>query len=142
VVLDDEAVQALADPRHRKHRAVLAVVAAANGRARRRARPVAELATSPVVRVEAGVARDTPAAAGLNRLRIVDVPLDGARADRAVSIRRAVPLASVVDAAVAELAVDRAGTGATTTILTSDRADLTALLLHAGTRAEVRVHVV
>lgn len=49
------------------------------------------------VRVEAGWDRRAPHAAAINRLRFVDVPLDGPHADRAADLRIALRV-SVADA--------------------------------------------
>jgi hypothetical protein len=67
LVLDNEAVQALRDERHPKHRQVLAHLAGIVGR-RRRGREVAAVVPTSV-RVEAGWDRTQPAAAAINRLR-------------------------------------------------------------------------
>jgi hypothetical protein len=76
LVLDNEAVQALADVRHRKHRRALAFVEVANQRSARR-RGALAVRVPVAVRVEAGWDRSTPSAALLNRIsRARDVVLD------------------------------------------------------------------
>ncbi|MEX2620532.1 MAG: hypothetical protein WD250_09960, partial [Egibacteraceae bacterium] len=79
VVLDNTAVQALRDDGHRTHRQVLAHLTAVTQRRRRGADVTAVVPT--VVRVAAGWDRSTPAAAAINRFRVVDGVLDGAAAD-------------------------------------------------------------
>lgn len=119
LVLDTEAVSSLLSgaPRDPKRAAVVAAIAAANGR---RVVPTA-------VRGEARWDRTDPAAANANRLLPADDVLDAAGANRVAALRVSVPHASVVDAAVA-LAGERAGVeDGIVEILTSDVADLTAL---------------
>ena len=72
LVLDNEAVQALQDPLHRKHRLVMSyaqVVAT-----RKRSAIAIEIVVPAAVRVEAGWDRASRAWVLLNRLRIVDIP--------------------------------------------------------------------
>lgn len=84
VLLDSEAVSALADPGHQKHRRMTAYLA---GVANRKQRFVALRAVVPTsVRVESGWDRSAPKSAVINRLRIADVPLDRALADVAAGI--------------------------------------------------------
>src|SRR6266581_9245682 len=74
VVLDCEAVQALREPGHSKHRRV---VSHAQVVASRKRRAVAIQQVVPTaVRVEAGWDRTSPAWVLPNRLRIADSPLD------------------------------------------------------------------
>ena len=85
VILDKEAVRALGDPAHPKHRRVvshLQVVA----RRKRRAEAV-QVAVPTAVRVEAGWDRGSAAWGFLNRLRITDVPLDQSHSDIAAAIQ-------------------------------------------------------
>jgi hypothetical protein len=127
VVLDNEAVEALADVHHPKHRAVLAVLEVTNQRRSRseRLRVVVPVA----VRVEAGWDRTDPAAAYVNRIsRAVDVGLAPAGANRCVRLRRLVTQASVVDVTVAQAAEAAALQPAT--IVTSDAGDITRLAGH------------
>lgn len=96
VVLDNEAVAALVDVRHSKHRRVLAVVEAAiMRRGTRRARSMLVVPTS--VRVEANWNRRAPGASAISQLKVLDHALDGQTADRAASIRAALDV-SVADA--------------------------------------------
>jgi hypothetical protein len=120
IVLDNEAVQALRDTAHRKHRRALAFLEVVNQRSgRRRPRPSAVVPVA--VRVEAGWDRRAPSAAALNRTsRARDVVLDGSRADRAAQLRAATGV-SVVDATVAQAAE---GSPRPAAILTSDTADM------------------
>lgn len=132
VVLDNEAVQALADPAHHKHRRVLAVVEAAAARNLRRAGTV-RLIVPTCVRVEAGWNRWEPGAAVINRLRIDDVALDTLAADEAAGIRSSLRV-SVADAHLG--AVLRATEG-TAAVLTSDAGDLRRIANHLGARIKV-----
>lgn len=85
VVLDCEAIQALRDPGHPKHRRV---VSHAQVVASRKRRAVAIQIVAPTaVRVEAGWDRTSPAWVFTNRLRITDSPLDTASANTAAGIR-------------------------------------------------------
>jgi len=85
VVLDNEAVQALSDSVHAKHRTVIAHLAGAV--ARRRRGTVVDAVVPTTVRVEAGWDRSTPGAAAINRFRLRDHVLDGATANLAASIQ-------------------------------------------------------
>lgn len=120
VVLDNEAVQALRDDGHRKHRQVVAHLAGVVQRRRRGLEVSAVVPTA--VRVEAGWDRTQPAAAAINRFRVVDHVLDGASADVAATIRRSLVGVSVadahLDAAVQSLPHDEV------VVLTSDPADV------------------
>lgn len=84
VVLDNEAAQALIDADHRKHRVVIAHLAAVLVR-RRRGKAVRAVVPT-AVRVEAGWNRSDPVAAAANRFRVTDAPLDQATADVAADI--------------------------------------------------------
>ena len=119
VLLDNEAVQVLADPTHRKHRRVISEIRTVN---RRVARALPVGAAVPVaVRVEAGWDRTDPAWALVNRLRIADIPLDPKHADTAASLLRRTGV-SVADAhlgaAIAHAWQDRI------TVVTSDPGDM------------------
>jgi hypothetical protein len=84
LVLDNEAVQALAQVTHGKHRTVVAYVA---GVVARRRRGTAAMAIVPTaVRAEAGWDRSEPRAAAINRFRIADHALDTATANIAAGI--------------------------------------------------------
>lgn len=119
VMLDDEAVQALLDPRHRKHRSALAVMEATAARNLRRA-GIVHVVVPTAVRVEAGWDRSAPGAAAVNRLRVDDAALDSTAADRAVPIRSRLGV-SVVDAHLAAVIAATAGPHA---VVTSDADDL------------------
>jgi 3',5'-cyclic AMP phosphodiesterase CpdA len=123
LVLDSEAVQALADQAHHKHKTLLTYVDAVATRNARRADTV-RIITPVAARVEAGVARSSSALLG--RYRAVDEPLDGARADRAVLLRQQAG-GSVVDACVAEAAT-AISVGENVTVLTSDLTDIPRLV--------------
>ncbi len=85
VVLDNEAVQALQDPGHPRHRRVVSHAQVVASRKQRAAAIQVVVPTS--VRVEAGWDRTSPAWVFPNRLRIADVPLDTAHASTAAAIR-------------------------------------------------------
>ncbi|MGH3687188.1 MAG: hypothetical protein ACRDRU_22125 [Pseudonocardiaceae bacterium] len=132
VVLDNEAVQALADPAHHKHRRVLAVVEVAARRNLRRATAV-RLVVPTCVRVEAGWNRRDSGSAVINRLRIDDVALDALAANEAADIRSSLGV-SVADA---HLGVVLGATAGPHAILTSDVNDLRRIAQHLGTRPTV-----
>jgi hypothetical protein len=125
IVLDNEAVQALLAPDHRKHRRVLAAVEAVTVRALRHAGSV-RLVVPTAVRVEAGWDRRAPGAAAINRMRVDDAPLDRPAADRAAGVRHALSV-SVADA---HLAAVLASTAAPVAVLTSDVADIRRIADH------------
>lgn len=123
VVLDNQAAQALLAVKHKRHRAVLAVVVELTRRGMRGAARV-PVVVPTAVRVEAGWDRSAPTAANANRLvRAADRPLDPKAADRAAQFRALMPV-SVVDACVAE-AFESAPQPAA--VVTSDKADMEAL---------------
>jgi hypothetical protein len=119
LVLDNEAVQALADVGHPEHRRALAFVEVAQQRSRRGRERVA-LVVPVAVRIEAGWDRVAARAALINRLHIDDVELRGDRVDRAVRLARQAGV-SVVDATVGEAALAIDGRVA---IVTSDAGDM------------------
>ena len=123
IVLDNEAVQALLDPTHRKHRAVLAHLEVRNQRQRGRRMSIRVLV--PVaVRVEAGWDRTAATAADINRISAaVDVDLRRGGADRAAQLRQTAEV-SVVDATVGQAAESATHPAV---ILTSDIDDMTRL---------------
>jgi hypothetical protein len=84
VLLDNEAVQALRDPAHRKHRRALGEIEFAFKRLARTLR--VRIAVPAAVRVEAGWDRTSPAWASVNRFPIADVPLDTTHANAAAGI--------------------------------------------------------
>ena len=127
VVLDNEAVQALADPDHRKHRRVLAVLEAVAARNLRRAGSV-RLVVPTAVRVEAGWDRRARGAAAVNRLRVADVALDAETTDQAAGMRAALAV-SVADAHLGAVLETTAEPHA---VLTSDRKDLRRIADHLG----------
>lgn len=122
VVLDNEAVQALLDPTHRKHRRALAFVEAAVSRGRGGAAPVVPTA----VRVEAAWDRRAPGVAAINRLRITDATLDRASADRAAALVAALRVA-VADAHIGAAVATMPGPCA---VLTSDVDDMRRVVAH------------
>ena len=119
VVLDNEAVQALASPAHPKHRRVLSHVQVLTSRKRRG--DTVSLAVPTTIRVEAGWDRTAPAWAFLNRMRIADVPLDAVQANLAAGIRLRDQV-SVADAHAGAVVQASPVTGIT--ILTSDPDDM------------------
>jgi hypothetical protein len=123
MVLDNEAVQALLDPTHHKHRAVLAHLEVRNQRQRRR-RVSLQVLVPVAVRVEAGWNRTAATAADINRISAaIDVDLQRAGADRAAQLRKTADV-SVVDATVGQAAEAAAQPAV---ILTSDTDDMTRL---------------
>jgi predicted nucleic acid-binding protein len=119
VVLDNEAVQALASPRHPKHQRVLGYAEVVERRKRRAA--AISLLTPTAVRVEAGWDRNSPQWAFLNRLRIVDVLLDAVCANKAAEIRERTQV-SVADAHIG--ATVQSAPDADITVITSDPEDI------------------
>jgi hypothetical protein len=119
IVLDNEAVQALADPSHKKHVHVISHIRVVADR-KSRGLPVT-LVVPTAVRVEAGWDRTMPAWAFLNRLRIGDVTLDGMSANVAATIRQDARV-SVADAHIG--AVIQATTATKVTVVTSDPGDV------------------
>jgi predicted nucleic acid-binding protein len=119
VVLDNEAVQALRDPAHSKHRRVVSHVQVVASR-KRRAEAIGILVPT-AVRVEAGWDRTSPAWAFPNRLRTADAPLDTQSADTAAAVRARTGV-SVADAHIG--AVMRARRDTQLTVITSDPGDM------------------
>ncbi len=95
LVLDNEAVHALLDADHPKHRVVIAHFAGVVSR-RRRGRTVTVVVPT-AVRVEAGWDRSSPSSATANRFGVGDESLDAPSADQAARIRTAAQV-SVADA--------------------------------------------
>ena len=119
VVLDNEAVQALRDPGHPKHRHV---VSQAQVVASRKRRAIAIHVVVPTaVRVEAGWDRTSPAWVFPNRLRIADIPLDTASASTAAAIRCQTGV-SVADAHLG--VVIQSASADQVTVVTSDPGDM------------------
>jgi predicted nucleic acid-binding protein len=119
VVLDNEAVQALASPRHPKHKRALSYVEVVERR-KRNAATISLLAPTSV-RVEAGWDRTSAQWAFLNRLRIIDACLDSASANAAAAIRERVQV-SVADAHIG--ATVQTAPDADITVVTSDPEDI------------------
>jgi predicted nucleic acid-binding protein len=119
VVLDNEAVQALADPTHRKHRQVVSHVQVVASRKRRAA--AIEVVVPTSVRVETGWDRTSPAWAFPNHLRIADIPLDTAYANTAAAIHSRTGV-SVADAHLG--AVIQSAPAGQITVVTSDPGDM------------------
>ena len=119
IVLDNEALQALGDPTHRKHRRVLSYTQVVADR-KRRASDV-RLVVPTAVRVEAGWDRTSPLWALANRLRIADMVLDSVSANVAAAIG-ASSRVSVPDAHLG--AVIRSAPADHVTVLTSDPGDM------------------
>lgn len=119
IVLDSQAVAALRDPRHPRHRKVVSYAQVVAGRKRRAA--AAELVVPTAVRAEAGWDRTSPAWAFPNQLRITDIPLDTAAANTAAAIRDRTGV-SVADAHIG--AVIRSAPAGPVTIVTSDPGDM------------------
>lgn len=119
VLLDNEAVQAVARPHHPKHRTVISLIQVVASRKRRAVR--VSLAVPTAVRAEAGWDRTSPAWAFANRLRIADIPLDASHANVAAALGSAAG-GSVADAHLGAAAM--AAPDAGVTIVTSDPADM------------------
>jgi predicted nucleic acid-binding protein len=119
VVLDNEAVQALASPRHPKHKRALSYVEVVERR-KRNAATISLLAPTSV-RVESGWDRTSAQWAFLNRLRIIDACLDSASANAAAAIRERVQV-SVADAHIG--ATVQTAPDADITVVTSDPEDI------------------
>lgn len=119
VVLDNEAVQALRDPAHAKHRRVVSYVQVVASR-KKRAEAIG-IVVPTAVRVEAGWDRTSPAWAFPNRLRAADSVLDTGSGNMAAAVRARTDV-SVADAHIG--AVLRAGTDVRLTVITSDPGDM------------------
>lgn len=119
VVLDNEAVQALASLHHPKHRKVLGHLEAVERRKRQAA--AISLVVPAAVRVEAGWDRTSPQWAFPNRLRITDVPLGAAHANVAATIHEQAKV-SVADAHIG--ATVQSAPDVDIIVLTSDPTDI------------------
>lgn len=119
ILLDAEAVTALRDPSHRKHRQVLHYAQVITNRRRKAA--AVEVAVTTTVRDETGWDRGSARWATLNRLRIADIPLDAANASLAAAIRAGTGV-SVADAHLG--AVIRSASAERVTVVTSDPDDM------------------
>ena len=119
VVLDNEAVNALADPAHTKHRRVVSYAQVVASRKRRAA--AIDVVVPTAVRVETGWDRTSPSWAFLNGLRISDILLDTVSANVAAAIRQR----SAVSVADAHLgAAIQSAPADQVTVLTSDPGDM------------------
>ncbi len=118
IFLDNEAVQALADVAHAKHRRALALVEATVAKNLQRSGSQ-RLVVPTAVRVEAGWDRTSSGASVLNRLRATDHDLDASTANRAATIRAALHV-SVADA---HLGAALATADPPITVITSDTKD-------------------
>lgn len=132
VVLDNEAVQALADPTNGKHRRALALVEATAGRNLQRAGSQ-RLIVATAVRVEAGWDRTAPRAAAVNRLRVTDQGLDAGAANRAASIRAALGV-SVPDAHLGQVLESLREP---VSVITSDTDDVRRIAAHVGVHPQI-----
>jgi predicted nucleic acid-binding protein len=119
VVLDNEAVQALTDATHTKHRTVVAHLAGAA--ARRQRGTVVDAVVPTTVRVEAGWDRSTPGVAAINRFRVRDHVLDTPAANLAASIQERCGLGPA-DAHIG--ATVRSVSSGDVVVLTSDPTDI------------------
>ena len=127
VILDNEAVQALADPAHHKHRRVLAAVQATASRNLRHAGSIS-LVVPTTVQVEAGWGRQQPRHAALNRLRISRPGLDGRTADNAAEVVSS----TGVTPADAHITVTLKATTAPHAVITSNEPDIRRGANHVG----------
>lgn len=132
VVLDNEAVQALTDVAHGKHRRAMALVEAVAAKNRRRSGSP-RLIVPTAVRVEAGWNRTAPSAAVLNRLRVTDHELDASTADTAASIRSALHV-SVADAHLGAILVTAEEP---VSVVTSDTKDVRRIGVHLGSKPTI-----
>lgn len=132
VVLDNEAVQALIDTKHRKHRSAVSAVLLVTRRNETRAGSV-RLIVPTTVRVESAWDRRKPSAATINRLRFEDAALTSRAADRAAAVRSALEV-SVADAHLAVVLGDTKGPHA---VVTSDRKDLGRIANYLGVRVNI-----
>jgi len=119
IILDNEAVQALTDPAHRKHRVVVAHLAGVVASRRRGAQATATVPTA--VRVEAGWDRSAPTAAAINRFRVSDLILNSDTANLAAQIVATTGV-SVADAHIGSAA--RRSPATEIVVLTSDPRDI------------------
>lgn len=133
LVLDNEAVRALADVNHRKHRRTLAFIEVVNQRSGKGRQPLS-VVVPVAVRVEAHWDRRAAAAASLNRIsRARDIVLDAHGTNRSAELRMQANV-SVVDATVAQVAE---ASPKPVPILTSDLSDMQRLA--AFIEGEIRV---
>jgi hypothetical protein len=114
VILDHEAIHALSDVGHAKHRLVIALMQMTAHR-RGKGRNVHVLIPA-AVRVESGWDCSRPSAAIIDRLRIIDVALDSDSANRAANITAA-NITAVNIGAERKVSVADAHIGATISVL-------------------------
>jgi predicted nucleic acid-binding protein len=119
IVLDSEAVQALFDPAHPKHRRAMSHVQLTKLRKQRAAHTSITVPTA--VRVEAGWDRTSAVRAFINRLNIGDAHLDADQANLASRIRQDSKI-SVADAHIG--AVVQSSPALEIVVLTSDPDDI------------------
>ena len=132
IVFDNEAIQALMDRSHPKHRQVVTFVESASARNVRRAGWM-RLVVPTTVRVEAAWDRRHPSAARINQLGITDAPLDTDAANRASRLGDVLGV-SAADAHIAALLSETKGPYA---VVTSDRKDLDRIAAHLGITVEI-----
>jgi hypothetical protein len=133
VILDNEAIQAIVDVDHSKHRRMLASLEVVASRNLRQAGAV-RLVVPTAVRVEAGWdRRSSGSTITLNRLRTDDAHLDTAAADRAAAVRNALDL-SVADAHVGAVLQESRGPVA---VITSDAGDIRRIAAHLGSAVNI-----
>ncbi len=120
VVLDNEAVQALRMPGHKKHRRALSHIQVVAARKRKGSGAIS-LVVPTAVRVEAGWDRTEPRSAFINLLGIRDAALDEKAADRAAALAHEHRV-SVADAHIG--AVIRHLPARPVTVITSDAKDV------------------
>jgi predicted nucleic acid-binding protein len=119
ILLDNEAIQSLRDPAHRKHRRVLNEMQLVVKRAAQTLS--VRVAVPAAVRVEAGWDRTSSAWAFVNRFQIADIPLDTSHADAAAAIRKRTGV-SVADAHLG--AAIQASDASSVVVLTSNPGDM------------------
>ena len=137
LVLDNEAVQALEDPNHRKHARATDLIAANAVRGRRSAPTALRIVVPVAVRIEAGWDRTDATANSINRItQAVDLPCAGVESNLAARLRAALPGLSLVDATIGAAI---ASAPPPVRILTSDADDMRRLLAHLGVAGSVVV---
>jgi hypothetical protein len=115
VILGSEAVKALGDPDHPRHRQIVSHLQIVASR-KRRAEAI-QVAVPTAVRIEAGWDHASQSWAFPTRLRIADVPLDQAHGNTAAAIRSS----AAVSVAEAHLGAVIQSTSATqVTVVTGD----------------------
>ena len=122
IVFDNEAVQALIDPFHPKHRVVVAHLAGLVARRKRGSLGHPHVPTT--VRVEAGWDRTAPGSAAINRFRLRDCVLDTVTTNMAATIRSETGV-SVTDSHLGAVIHDLARSASdAVVVLTSDPDDI------------------